>query len=241
MAFKKTTRVAIVIPTYNERENIEELLDQILSLNIDWDPLLVIVDDDSPDGTGEIVTSLAQEDTRLHPLIRRGKRGRGTAGIEGFRQALELNPDFIIEMDADFSHRPEDIPRLLGQAPQWDLVIGSRFVPGGKDIDRNLLRKFITSVVRLFLRIYLRIPIKDISSGFRCFHREVLENIKLESLKSQGPSLVQEILFRAFHRGFRIKEVPITFENRKRGKTKLNFSILLDTLIFNWKLKRSSW
>jgi len=241
MAVSKTTRVTIVIPTYDEKENIQDLVEQILSLDLDWDPALVIVDDDSPDGTGEIVTSLAQENTSLHPLIRRGKRGRGSAGIEGFRQALELNPDFIIEMDADFSHRPEEIPRLLEEAPHWDLVIGSRFIPGGKDIDRNLLRKFITFIVRHFLSNYLKIPVKDITSGFRCFQRDVLERIELDSLKSQGPSLVQEVLFRAVHTGCRIKEVPITFSNRKKGKTKLSFPILLDTLIFNWKLRRSSW
>lgn len=240
MAGENKIKVAIVIPTYNERENIKELLERILSLSLEWDPALVIVDDDSPDGTGEIVTSLAHKDRRLHPLIRKGKRGRGTAGIEGFEQALKLNPAFIIEMDADFSHQPEEIPRLLDEAPQWDIIIGSRFVPGGKDTDRNLLRKLLTFVVRHFLRIYLGIPVKDISSGFRCFKREVIEKIELKTLKSQGPSLVQEILFRAFCRGYRIKEVPITFQNRERGKTKLSLSILIETLIFNWKLKRTS-
>ncbi len=238
MAGVNRTRIAIVIPTYNEKENIKELLERILSLAIAWDPALIIVDDDSPDGTGNIVTYLAQQDRRLHPLIRKGKRGRGTAGIEGFKLALDLNPEYVIEMDADCSHRPEEIPRLLDQAPDWDIVIGSRFVPGGKDTGRNPLRKLITFLVRSFLRVYLKIPIKDISSGFRCFNRKVLEAIDLDSLKSQGPSLVQEVLFRAFRSGFRIKEVPITFENRKRGKTKLNFSILINTLIFNWKLKR---
>lgn len=238
MAREHRTRVAIVIPTYNEKENIEELLERILTLAIAWEPALVIIDDDSPDGTGNIVASLAQKDRRLHPLIRKGERGRGTAGIEGFKLALGLNPEYVIEMDADFSHRPEEIPRLLDQTPDWDIVIGSRFVPGGKDIDRNLLRKLITSLVRLFLRHYLKIPVKDISSGFRCFNRNVLETINLDSLTSQGPSIIQEVLYKAFHAGFKIKEVPITFENRKRGKTKLNLPILVDTLIFNWKQKK---
>lgn len=239
MAIENRTKVAIIIPTYNEKENIQEFLELILSLDLGWNLALIIVDDDSPDGTGKIVTSLAQKDERLHPLIRKGKRGRGAAGIEGFKFALGLNPDYIMEIDADFSHRPEEILRLLEEAPHWDIVIGSRFIPGGKDIDRNLLRKLLTFLVRHFLRIYLKIPVKDISSGFRCFNREVLEAIDLGTLKSQGPSLVQEILFRAFRLGYRIKEVPITFENRKRGKTKLNLSILINTLIFNWKLKRT--
>jgi len=240
MAGENRTKVAIVIPTYNEKENIQELLERILAIPLPWDPALIIVDDDSPDGTGEVVASLAHEERRLHPLIRKGKRGRGTAGIEGFKLALELNPECIIEMDADFSHLPEEIPRLLQEVPRWDIVIGSRFVSGGKDIDRHLLRKCLTFLVRHWLRIYLKIPVKDITSGFRCFKREVLEAIDFGTLKSQGPSLVQEILFRAFRSGYRIKEVPITFENRRKGKTKLNLSILIDTLIFNWKLKRMS-
>jgi dolichol-phosphate mannosyltransferase len=143
-------------------------------------------------------------------------------------------------MDADLSHRPEEIPRLLEAIKDYDVVIGSRFVPGGQDAERNIMRKLITSLARRFLRLYLKIPVEDVSSGFRCFRREVLEKIDLESLESRGPSLVQEILYRVFLLGYRIKEVPITFCERKRGETKLTPSLLLETLLFNWKLKKGA-
>lgn len=238
MAVGKNKSAVIVIPTYNERENIEELLQSILDLNLEEELSIIVVDDDSPDGTADAVSSLAQRGKNIHLLLRRGKRGRGAAGIAGFMAALCLDPDIITEMDADFSHQPEDIPRLLEAASEYDVVIGSRFVPGGKDAERGRLRKIMTFLVRYFLRLYLKVPVRDISSGFRCFRREVLERINLNSLKSRGPSIVQEILFRAHHMGYRIKEIPITFQNRKKGKTKLNLRILLETLIFNWKLKK---
>lgn len=238
MAVGKKKSAVIVIPTYNERENIEELLQSILDLKLEEELSIIVVDDDSPDGTADAVSSLAQREKNIHLLLRKGKRGRGTAGIAGFMAALCLDPDIIIEMDADFSHQPEDIPRLLEAASEYDVVIGSRFVPGGKDAERRSLRKIITFLVRHFLRLYLKIPVRDISSGFRCFRREVLERIDLKSLKSRGPSIVQEILFRAHHRGYRIREVPITFQDRKKGKTKLNLRILLESFIFNWKLKK---
>ena len=230
--------LVIVIPTYNERENIQDLLQKILNLGLEYDVSLIVVDDDSPDGTADIVSSLSEKDKRIHLLLRKGKRGRGTAGIEGFKKASALHPAYIMEMDADFSHRPEDIPVFLKEVPEYDVVIGSRFVEGGGDTDRNLIRRLITFLVRHFLRFHLKIPVKDISSGFRCFKKEVLERIELESLKSKGPSLVQEILYEAFLLGYKIKEVPIVFQSRKKGKTKLNLSILIETFIFNLKLKK---
>ena len=231
-------KVVIVIPTYNERENIQELLLRILDLKASEHLLPLVVDDDSPDGTADAVFSLAQREKDIHLLVRKGKRGRGTAGIEGFKKALTFNPDYILEMDADFSHRPEDIPRLLEAIDECDVVIGSRFVPGGKDTERNILRKFITFLARYFLRFYLKIPVNDVSSGFRCFRKDVVEKIDLEILKSEGPSIVQEILYRASLLGCTIKEVPITFQDRKKGETKLTRSLLFKTLFFNWRLKK---
>ena len=231
-------KVVIVIPTYNERENIQELLLRILDLKTSEHLMLLVVDDDSPDGTADVTFSLAQREKDIHLLVRKGKRGRGTAGIEGFKKALTFNPDYIMEMDGDFSHRPEDIPRLLETIDEYDIVIGSRFIPGGKDAERNIARKLITFLVRYFLRFHLKIPVKDISSGFRCFRKEVLEKIDLGSLKSEGPSLVQEILYQAFLLGYKIKEVPIIFQDRKKGETKLTLSILFNTFLFNWKLKK---
>jgi len=238
MPAEKRKKAVIVIPTYNEGENILPLLLKILNLETKEELSVLVVDDDSPDGTGNVVSALAQEEKNIHLLTRKGKRGRGTAGIEGFREALKLNPDYVLEMDADFSHQPEEIPHLLKEARDYDVVIGSRFVEGGREINRNIGRKFITFLVRNFIRYYLKIPVKDVSSGFRCFRREVLEKIDLESLKSVGPSIVQEILYKAFLYGFRIKEIPITFEERRAGKTKLTLSVLLETLRFNFRLKK---
>lgn len=238
MPTEKRKKAVVVIPTYNERENILPLLLKILNLKTKEELSVLVVDDDSPDGTGNAVSSLAQEKKNIHLLTRKGKRGRGTAGIEGFRKALKLNPDYIMEMDADFSHQPEEIPRFLKEVYDYDIVIGSRFVKGGREINRNIGRKFITFLVRNFIRFYLKIPVKDVSSGFRCFRREVLEKIDLKSLKSVGPSIVQEILYKTSLLGFRVIEIPITFEERKAGKTKLTLSVLLETLRFNWRLKK---
>jgi len=235
---KKEKKAVVVIPTYNERENVLPLLLKILSLKTEEELSILVVDDDSPDGTGAVVSALAQKEKNIHLLTRKGKRGRGTAGIDGFLETLKFKPDYVIEMDADFSHQPGDIPHLLKETDEYDVVIGSRFVEGGRDINRNIGRKLITFIVRNFIRFHLKIPVKDVSSGFRCFRREVLERIDLKSLKSVGPSIVQEILYKTFLLGFRIKEIPITFKGRKAGKTKLNLAVLLETLSFNWRLKK---
>jgi dolichol-phosphate mannosyltransferase len=231
-------KIVIVIPTYNERANIQELILRILELKTSEHLMLLVVDDDSPDRTADAVSSLAKRRKDIHLLVRKGKRGRGSAGIEGFKKALILDPHYVMEMDADLSHRPEEIPRLLRAMDKCDVAIGSRFVPGGRDAERNISRKFITFLVRYFLRFHLKIPVKDVSSGFRCFRKEVLEKIDLDSLKSEGPSLVQEILYKAFLLGYRIKEVPITFRARKKGETKLTLPILFKTFLFNWRLKK---
>jgi dolichol-phosphate mannosyltransferase len=173
---------------------------------------------------------MAEEDNRVHALIRKKRRGRGAGGIDGFKEALKLAPDFVVEMDGDFSHQPKHIPELLEACKDYDLVIGSRFVKGGKDEDRNLLRRIITFFVRSFIRRNFRIPVHDVSSGFRCFKREVLEAIDLDDLISVNPSIVLEILYKVYLLDFTMKEIPIEFIDRTRGKTKLNFLILLDTL-----------
>ena len=223
-------KVVVMIPTYNERENIEDLITEILALDVDMDLSVVVADDNSPDGTGEIVRKMAEADSRIHALIRKKRRGRGAGGIDGFKEALKLSPDYIVEMDGDFSHQPKHIPVLLKACEDYDLVIGSRFVKGGKDEDRNLVRRIITFFVRGFIRRKFHLPVRDVSSGFRCFRREVLEAIDLDDLISVNPSIVLEILYKAHLLDFTIKEVPIEFIDRTRGKTKLNFLILLDTL-----------
>ena len=231
-------KAVVMIPTYNERENIEDLINAILALDVDLDLSVVVADDNSPDGTGEIVQKMAEADNRVHALIRKKRRGRGAGGIDGFKEALKFAPDFVVEMDGDFSHQPKHIPELLKACRNYDLIIGSRFVKGGKDEDRNLVRRIITFFVRSFIRRKFRIPVRDVSSGFRCFKRKVLEEIDLDDLISVNPSIVLEILYKAYLLDFAIKEVPIEFIDRTRGKTKLNFLILLDTLVMALLFKK---
>ncbi|MGD9345060.1 MAG: polyprenol monophosphomannose synthase [Candidatus Aminicenantes bacterium] len=233
-----TKKAVVMIPTYNERENIEDLITEILALDVDVDLSVVVADDNSPDGTGKIVQKMGESNGRIHPLIRKKRRGRGAGGVDGFKEALKLSPDFVVEMDGDFSHQPKHIPDLLDACEDHDLVIGSRFVQGGKDEDRNLARRIITFFVRSFIRRKFRIHVRDVSSGFRCFKREVLEEIDLDDLISVNPSIVLEILYKAHLLDFTIKEVPIEFIDRTRGKTKLNFLILLDTLVMAMQFKK---
>jgi dolichol-phosphate mannosyltransferase len=206
---EKKKRVTIVIPTYNEKENIKELINEILALPLNFDLSILVVDDDSPDSTGEIVQAMMEKEKRIHLLTRKKRRGRGAAGIDGFREALRTNPDFVVEMDGDLSHQPQYIPLLLKHGESYDLVIGSRFVKGGKDLNRSILRKSFTLLSRNFIRYLLKIPIKDITSGFRCFKKEVLEKVDLDDLISVGPSIVEEVLYKAFLMNFKIGEAPI--------------------------------
>ncbi len=230
--------VVVMIPTYNERENIEPLISEILKLNNEYFITVLVADDNSPDGTGKVVLELSRVNPRIKALIRKKRRGRGTGGIDGFKAALKLRPDYIIEMDGDFSHRPQDIPLLLPDMKKADIVIGSRYVPGGKDTERSLLRRMVTFLVRFYIRKHFRLPVKDASSGFRCFRKEVLEKIDLDDLISIGPSIVLEILYKAYLMGFTFKEVPITFVDRTKGKTKLTPTILLETFVMSLIIKQ---
>ncbi|MHB8054332.1 MAG: polyprenol monophosphomannose synthase [Candidatus Aminicenantales bacterium] len=231
-------RLVAMLPTYNERENIADLIDAILALPLDADVQVLVADDNSPDGTGLYVEERAAADPRVHALVRTKRRGRGSGGIDGFKAALALGADYVVEMDADFSHAPKFIPDLFAAVRNYDLVLGSRFVPGGRDADRGLHRRFITLCVRTFIRRLYRLPVRDVSSGFRLFRREVLEAVDLDDLISVGQSVVLEILRKAALLGFRIGEVPIVFVDRTRGKTKLNFLSLLETLVMAVKFKK---
>ncbi len=227
----------VIVPTYNEAENIEALLKEILALGIP-DLTAVVVDDNSPDKTGETAGRLAKENPRIKVLHRYRNRGRGLAGIEGFRFALKQGADYIIEMDADFSHHPRYLPELIKHIKDYDLIIGSRFVKGGRDVDRGIIRRITTNLARSYIKFILGIGVKDPTSGFRCFKRKTLEEIDLDHMISSGPSIVSEILYKAILKGSSIFEVPIVFEDRKRGKTKLNLGILLKTLYTLHKFKR---
>ena len=236
MTADKPTLV-VMIPTYNERQNIGPLVSEILRLPVDGEMTVLVVDDDSPDGTAAEAARLAGEDPRVRVLVRKKRRGRGAAGIDGFSEALRLGADFVVEMDADGSHRPSDIPALLDAARTADLVLGSRFVKGGRDADRSVFRRFVTLCVRTFVRRYYRLGIRDVSSGFRCFRRGTLERIDLEDLISVGPSIVLEILHRAHLLGCSVVEIPIVFVDRKLGKTKLSALTLAETLLMVLKFK----
>ncbi len=220
----------VMIPTYNERENIKNLINDILSL--DNDISVVVVDDNSPDGTSQLVESSFSSNFRVDLICRKNDKGRGTAGIVGFQHALKKGADYIIEMDSDYSHHPKYIPTFLKEIQNSDIVIGSRNIEGGKELGRSILREFITWFANLYIRIIMRINVKDCTSGYRCFRRKALESIGLEKMVSKGPSIVEEILYACHLKKFRIKEIPIVFEDRTRGDSTKNLFQYIDTA---WK------
>jgi len=217
-----------MVPTYNEALNIEPLLREILGQGPEVGA--VVVDDNSPDGTAAIVERLAKEDPRVRLILRKEERGRGTAGIVGFRYAVRQGIPFIIEMDADFSHQPFYISSFLRQMDDCDLLIASRLVPGGGERGRHFLRRWITRLANFYIRLILGLPVRDCTSGYRVFRREVLEDIDLDQIMSKGPSVVEEVLYKAHKRGFRIKETPYILEERKAGQSTFNRRIMLDAL-----------
>lgn len=224
-----------IIPTYNEKENIQDLIDEIIKAAPTVQ--ILVIDDDSPDGTAVLVSGLASRLNNVHLIIRKEKKGRGLAGIVGFQYAIEQGFDYIIEMDADFSHNPKYIPMFLKEIETMDVVVGSRLVNGGGIVGRDCIRNLITKLASIYLRAILGINIKDITSGFRCFRRQVLEDVPWPTLISQGPSIVEEVLYIACKKGYRIKEVPIIFEERKRGKSKLNFKKLFAVMVLVLKIR----
>ncbi len=212
--------VLVMIPTFNERGNIAPLIDAILALGI---PGLgvVVVDDESPDGTGELVAELARTRPGLSLLRRPPPAGRGLAGRDGFLYALEHGASFLIEMDGDFSHQPRDIPKLLEAMNACDLAIGSRLAPGGSDRDRPAVRRCLTLLANAYARGLLGLPVSDANSGFRCFSRKALAAVEPATLRSKGPAIIHESLFRAARAGLRLREVPIDFTDRRSGSSKL--------------------
>ncbi len=228
----------VMIPTYNERENIALVIGEILGLriaNLD----IVVVDDNSPDGTSKIVGEIMKKRGNVHLLLREKDRGRGYAGRDGFLYCLKSGADAVIEMDADMSHDPKYIPLMLEEIKSYDLVLGSRMVKGGHDIGRSAARRAITRIANSYITFMLGIKVRDCNSGFRCFRRELLEKIRPETLESQGPSIVQEVLFRAHLAHARIKEIPIDFMNRVKGKSKLGLKQLIMgyTMVLKLKMK----
>ncbi len=220
--------VMAMLPTWNEAGNIRSLIEALLALD---GMHVVVVDDDSPDGTWRIVADIAERDRRVHLVHRRGVRGRGSAGVAGFRYALHAGAALIVEMDADWSHHPRHIPAMLEAARHADVVIGSRLVPGGGESGRSAIRMAITRLANLYIRLVLGVSVRDCTSGFRVFRREALERINLAAMRSNGPAIVQEVLVACRRAGCTFAEVPIWFEQRRAGKSSLTFKILLNGLI----------
>lgn len=215
-----TTRV--IVPTYNEKENLEPLVRRLLAQPLDLG--VVVVDDNSPDGTGEIADRLAAEHPgRVDVVHRAGKLGLGTAYVAGFHHALHDGATFIITMDADFSHPPEKIPELVAKAQEgYDLVIGSRYVPGGHAVECTLPRKMLSWGANAFARTLLGLKAHDTTAGFRCYRREVLASIALDEIFSNGYSFLMEMLYKVQRAGWRVGEVPIVFHNRQQGVSKIS-------------------
>ena len=217
--------ISVVIPTYNEKENIDELINRIENLRIK-NLKIIVVDDDSPDGTGKIVDKLAKKYRNII-VIHRKEKGRASAGLRGFKEAIKLKSDLIMEMDADLSHAPEDIPRFLEKIKECDVVVGSRYSEEGNIEDRSFFRNFISLIVNSYNKIMLNIPIRDISGGFKCYKKEVLESVDLDSFKSTGYTIGAETLYKIKKKGYVIKEIPIIFKNRERGKSKCDYRQIL--------------
>ncbi len=221
-------RVLVVIPTYNEAENLEPLVGRLRSAVPEADVL--VVDDGSPDGTGRIADRMAGADQSVHVLHRTAKAGLGAAYIAGFRQALTEGYDAVVEMDADGSHAPEELPRLLAALRDADLVIGSRWVPGGQIRNWPLYRQIISIGGSTYARLLLRFPVRDATSGYRAYRRQVLEELKLDEVASQGYCFQIDLAWKTWRAGFRVHEVPITFTEREVGRSKMSRAIVVEAL-----------
>jgi len=227
----------IVIPTYNEKDNITRLLQEIFAIPI-FGLEVVIVDDNSPDGTAAVVQETFS-DYPVHIIRREKKLGLGSAYIVGFKQALALGATHIFQMDADFSHDPKDVPRLLSAAKKSDVVIGSRRVAGGRIVGWNIVRHCTSFGATVLARLFLGIVVKDVTAGFRCIKKEVLLAINLDGIKSQGYAFQEELLLLIQKKGFSITEIPVTFVDRKKGKSKLGIKEVCEFFLTLTSLRRN--
>jgi dolichol-phosphate mannosyltransferase len=226
-------RVAVVIPTYNERDNIRLITARVRSAVPGAD--LLIVDDNSPDGTGEIADELAAADTHIHVLHRSAKAGLGAAYVAGFQAVLDQGYDTIVEMDADGSHQPEELPKLLAALAHADIVLGSRWMPGGKTINWPKSRELLSRAGNAYARIMLGIPLRDITGGYRAYHASTLGKIRLGDVESVGYCFQVDLVRRAVQRGLTAVEVPITFVERAQGASKMSKAIVREAL---WRVTR---
>jgi dolichol-phosphate mannosyltransferase len=227
--------VWLILPTYNEAENAEALVRSALGhlASADIAHTVLVVDDSSPDGTGQIADRLAEEIADVRVLHRPGKQGLGRAYLDGFAIALENGADLVMEMDADFSHDPADVPRLIAAAGAADLVLGSRYVPGGGVANWGLIRRAMSWGGCAYARVLLGVPVRDLTGGFKCFHRPVLEALDLDQVHADGYGFQIELTYRAVKAGFTVAEVPILFRERRVGQSKMTARIAFEAV---WKV-----
>ncbi len=225
----------VIIPTYNEIENMTELLPALMALPAEFEVL--VVDDSSPDKTAAFVLEYSKTNPRVHLLLRGQKNGLGQAYLAGFKWGLERHFDAVVEMDADFSHRPEDLLKILKALDTEDVVIGSRYVPGGATVNWGFIRKLISRGGGVYSRFILGYPVQDWTGGFNGWRAEVLEDIRLDSIRSNGYSFQIELKYKAQKCGYKVKEVPIVFEDRRVGKSKMSLKIVLEAFYKVWLIR----
>ena len=231
-------KVVIVVPTYNEIENVERLVQAVCAYQPGVN--ILFVDDSSPDGTAAIIKKMQQKRDCIHLLERPVKEGLGRAYIAGFKVALEKGFEYIFEMDADFSHDPKEVPNFLKAIEDNDLVLGSRYIKGVNVVNWPLRRLLLSYFANMYTRIVTGLPIQDATGGFKCFRREVLEKIDLDAIESNGYGFQIELSFKAWKKGFRVKEIPIIFVDRQFGESKLSKNIMWEAIFLVWKLRLSS-
>jgi dolichol-phosphate mannosyltransferase len=224
----------VCLPTYNEKENVERMVRALVALGV----RVLVIDDNSPDGTGEIADRLAAELDGVSVLHRERKQGLGPAYIAGFHRALAEGADLVLEMDADFSHDPADVPRLIAATDDADLVLGSRYVRGGRVENWGLVRRFISRFGSLYAQVILGLRVRDLTGGFKCYRRSVLEALPLDEIDSKGYAFQIETTYRALREGFRVVEVPICFTDRVEGGSKMTESIVIEAI---WKVPALRW
>jgi dolichol-phosphate mannosyltransferase len=229
LEYTQVPAAVVCLPTYNEHENLEPMVRALGDKNVH----VLVIDDNSPDGTGELADRLAKELDYVSVLHRTRKEGLGPAYLAGFRRAIADGAELVLEMDCDFSHDPEDVPRLIAAAADADLVLGSRYVNGGEVRNWGALRRFVSAGGSWYARVLLGIPVRDLTGGFKCYRRQVLESIDLDAIHSKGYAFQIETTYRALRTGFRVVEIPITFVDREVGGSKMSKAIVAEAV---WKV-----
>ncbi len=232
------SRSLVVIPTYNEADNVQKIISEVL--HVDANIEVLVVDDNSPDGTADLVTQMMERDSRIHLIRRNGKMGLGTAYVEGFKYAIQQQFDYVFEMDADFSHDPKEIPQFLKKMQGCDVVVGSRYVNGVRVVNWPVRRLLLSYFANIYTRLITGLPVKDATAGFKCFKREVLENINLDEIKSNGYAFQIEMNYQAWRKGFKLCEHPIIFVDRRVGISKMSREIVYEAVWVVWKLRLRS-